>query len=103
MLQTLVNWLKFDIQNLIVEVWWCVAALWLALVVISLIDLAGSSLKSWEKALWMALVVLLPFVGLAFYCIACMIRADYYMVEFLFKKRSASRPLQPTRPTANPR
>lgn len=92
MLHTLFNWLKFDVQNLIVEVWWCVAALWGALVLISLIDVAVSNLRRGEKALWMVLILLLPLGGLAAYCIACLFRADYYMIDFLFKKRSSSRP-----------
>ena len=99
MLQTVVNWLTFDIQNLIVEVWWCVAALWLALLLIAVFDVVASSLRIWEKTIWLVLIVLLPFAGLAAYCIACLLRAEYYMIDFLFKKR----PAQEKRPTANTR
>jgi hypothetical protein len=39
----------------------------------------------------MACILLLPLVGLAAYSISCLIRADYYMVDFLFRKRSSAR------------
>lgn len=87
MLQTLFNWLKFDIQSLIPEVWWCVLILWCVLLILAFIDVASNSLRPISKAAWMAGILLLPFAGLFAYCVFSLFRADYYMLDFLTKRK----------------
>lgn len=87
MIQTFFNWLRLDAQNLIVEVWWCALILWCLLVVISIADVATNTLTRGGKVAWTGAIVLLPLAGLFAYCAFCLKRADYYMFEFLFRKR----------------
>lgn len=87
MIQTFLNWLKLDAQNLIVEVWWIPLILWLALVVVGVVDVANNTLTRRAKIIWIAAILLVPLVGLFAYSTFCLARADYHMLEFLFRKR----------------
>ena len=103
MLHTFFNWLRFDVQNLIPEVWWCVCILWAVLLIISIVDVVTSPLGAAGKVGWLALILLLPLLGLFAYCIFCLWRADYYMFEFLFRGRKNPRTAKSGKlnPTAN--
>lgn len=91
MIQTFFNWLRLDAQNFIVEVWWCALILWIALLAISITDVASAPLSRGAKAAWIFTILLVPAVGLAAYCVFCLMRADYYMLEFLFRRRKRPR------------
>jgi hypothetical protein len=91
MIQTLFNLLEFNAQNLIIEVWWCALALWVALLVIAITDVATNTISRGGKLAWSMAIVLVPLVGLFAYCVFCLRRADYYMFEFLTRKRKGPR------------
>lgn len=91
MIQTVFNWLKFDVQNFIVEVWWCCLVLWCLLLIIAISDVVTHGLNRTSKATWILAILFLPLAGLFAYCIFCLSRADYYMLEFLTRRRKNPR------------
>ena len=91
MINTVINWLKLDAQNFIAEVWWAALILWVVLVAVGISDIATNTLTTTSKAIWIAIVVLLPMAGLFAYCLFCLTRVDYHWLEFLFMRRKNSR------------
>ena len=101
MIRTILNWLKLDAQNLIVEVWWALLLLWVVLIVVAIFDVSTNTITGTTKFVWISAIVLLPMIGLFAYCVFCLTRADYHMLEFLFRRRRSSRRKEsgPTAPT----
>ena len=97
MIRTFTNWLRLDAQNLITEVWWAMAILWVALIVLGLLSVRSQNLTAGSKLMWVAAIICLPLIGLFVYCIFCLTRVDYYMIDFLFRKRKG--PPQLTTPS----
>ena len=91
MIRTILNWLKLDAQNLIAEVWWAMLILWVALVLVAVFDVSTNTITGTTKFVWVSAIVLLPLVGLFAYCAFCLTRADYHMLEFLFRRRRSTR------------
>ena len=91
MIRTFTNWLRLDAQNLIAEVWWAMLIIWCALVLIAVFDIATHTFTATTKLGWICAVVFLPLVGLFAYCLYSLAKADYHMLEFLFRKRKSTR------------
>ncbi len=91
MLRTIVNWLRLDAQNFIAEVWWAALILWIALVVMGIVDVSTNVLGRGAKIAWVAVIVLIPLAGLFAYSLLSLARADYHMLEFLFRKRKSGK------------
>ena len=91
MIRTISNWLRLDAQNLIAEVWWAMLIIWVALLLIALVDIATHTFSLTSKLGWICAVIFLPLVGLFAYCLYSLARADYHMLEFLFRKRKSTR------------
>jgi len=87
MLQTFFKWLRLDAQNYIPAVWYAVAVIWLALVVMSIFSVRSQTITAQSKTIWTSLIILLPMGGLFAYCLYCLTRIDYHMVDFLFRKK----------------
>jgi len=91
MIRTLINWLTLDAQNFIAEVWWILLALWIALVIVGISDVATHTLTRGGKFAWIVTILIVPIAGLFAYCILCLVRADYHMLEFLIRRRKSPR------------
>ncbi|MFT5107443.1 MAG: hypothetical protein ACI8XO_003133 [Verrucomicrobiales bacterium] len=90
MIRTITNWLRLDAQNFIAEVWWSMLALWIALVILAILSVRTQNLTRGSKSAWIAAIIGLPLIGLFTYCAFCLTRVDYYMVDFLFRKKKAA-------------
>lgn len=90
MIRTFTNWLRLDAQNFIAEVWYAALLLWLALVALGILSVGTHNLTRGMKIAWTAVIVLLPLFGLFAYCVFCLTRVDYHMLEFLFHKRKGT-------------
>ena len=103
MIRTLFNWLTLDAQNFITEVWLAALILWIALVVMGLLSVKTNTLTREAKLGWAAAIILLPLAGLFAYCIFCLTRVDYHMLEFLFRKRKSAPRIATDSPTTHSR
>jgi Flp pilus assembly pilin Flp len=90
MIQTITNWLRLDAQNYITEVWYAVLILWVALVIIGILSVVSNTLTNQSKTMWIALILCVPLAGLFAYCIFCLTRVEYHLLEFLFRKRKST-------------
>ena len=90
MIRTFTNWLRLDAQNFITEVWWAMLILWIALVVLGILSVRSQNLTGGTKSLWVEAILGLPLLGLFAYCAFCLTRVDYYMVDFMFRKRKGA-------------
>lgn len=90
MIRTFSNWLRLDAQNFIAEVWYAALILWIALVILGILSVGTHTLTKKSKIIWIAVIVALPLVGLFAYCIFCLTRVEYHMLEFLFRKRKSA-------------
>ena len=98
MIRTFTNWLRLDAQNLIAEVWWAVLLLWVALVIFGIMSVASQNMEGGSKAIWIGVIIALPLVGLFAYCVFCLTRVDYYMLDFLFRRKKNTPQLSPISP-----
>ena len=91
MREILFKWIKLDAQTIIPEVWYVVGVLWLCVVIIGLISIKSQAMASSVKLRWSALIVLVPFIGMLAYCVYCLTKVDYHMLEFLMVKKKGKR------------
>lgn len=77
-MQTIItNFLNVSAMNVEPAVIWALLFVYVILVVTTIANIGHSKLTMLRKLIWCVLVVACPFLGVIFYCIACLIRADY--------------------------
>jgi uncharacterized membrane protein YhaH (DUF805 family) len=77
MREILIHFLSFEALNLIPEVYFALAGIWLLIVCITIASIFSQRIHSLTKLFWAAVVVAIPLAGAFFYTIFCLIRADY--------------------------
>lgn len=77
MSDVLTRFFALDALNVIPEVYVALAAIWLWILIVNFISISSQEIPSWAKVLWVLIVSGLPVAGVFFYCLFCLLRADY--------------------------
>jgi len=77
MREILIRFLSFEALNLIPEIYFALAAVWLLIVAITLVSISSQPIHLVAKLFLVLMVVALPMIGVLLYTIGCLIRADY--------------------------
>lgn len=77
------NFFQLSAQNAGSAVVWGLLTIYAALVMICLLDIVTRKRNMTFKLAWILLVLLLPFVGMTFYCILCLCTAEYPLLSQL--------------------
>ncbi len=71
------RFLTLSAQNVTEEVLWALAVVYLILLLVTLASIWGLHIGAGFKLAWTLLVLGLPVAGIAFYCVRCLLKADY--------------------------
>ncbi|MBL9177768.1 MAG: PLDc_N domain-containing protein [Verrucomicrobiaceae bacterium] len=61
---------------------WAMGLVWLALVLNCLASLKHRDISSRARLIWVAIVVVVPILGMAAYLLFCLVTADYSFLKF---------------------
>lgn len=75
------RFLKVDYQNMIPEVAIFAVGVWLLILVCAFLSIASQPISGKAKWLWVAVVVMVPLLGCAIYCVYCLSRQDYSFLK----------------------
>ena len=81
MREILIRFLSFEALNLIPEIYFALAAIWILIVATTLASIFSQQIHLTAKLFWVAMVVALPIGGAFFYTIFCLFRADYSYLQ----------------------
>lgn len=85
MRDTITNFLKMDVQTSIGLVYWGLALVWLIVLIAGISSIVTRPIGVAAKVVWILLVTGVPLVGMTFYCIYSLFRADYsFLSQFGF-------------------
>ena len=68
---------SLEAVTIIPEVYWGLLAVFVVLLVASISSVMGQSIGGGAKVAWMAVLLLLPLLGLWIYALRCVVFADY--------------------------
>ena len=106
MRDTITNFLKMDVQTSIGLVYAGLAVVWLIILIAGISSIVTRPMGVVGKVAWILLIVAVPLVGMAVYCLYSLFRADYTFLQqlgFFPGKRPAAKPKVPaTPPTHRP-
>jgi len=77
------NFFQLSAQNAGGAVVWAALAIYAGLVLTSLLDILTRKRLLVFKLAWSLLILGLPFIGMAFYCIFCLFTAEYPLISQL--------------------
>lgn len=66
-----------DVLNIHPAVYWGLALIWVILLVAAISSLRSLRESGKVKVFWLAIILLIPIVGMAIYCIRCLVKADW--------------------------
>lgn len=81
MLTALIKFLTFAPDNVTKEVYWALAAIYLFLFLATLLSIKKTTHTHVPKLAWMLLITILPVIGIAIYCIRCLVLADFHFLK----------------------
>lgn len=84
MIPVVIRFFTFDVISEHPMVYWGLGVAWLFLLIAAFSSLRIQSLTTGKKFLWFAFILLLPVVGLACYCVYCLIRGNWSFLKTLF-------------------
>lgn len=84
-----IRFLKQDILSEHPMVYWGVVVIWLLLLIAALASLRTQSFGIGVKIVWILFLLGVPVIGLACYCLFCLIRGDWSLIKPLLIKPSA--------------
>ena len=70
-------------QNVIPYVYVAISVVWLVMLATAVTSLRQQQISRGAKVVWLLLIVLLPVLGLGLYCLRCLIRAEYPLLQQL--------------------
>jgi hypothetical protein len=73
----IIRFFTMDILNDHPAVYWGLALIWVILLVAAISSLRSLHVSGKVKAFWLAIILLIPIVGMALYSIRCLIKADW--------------------------
>ncbi len=84
------RFLTFRAENVVVEVYWALGLIYVALLVICLLSIGSGALTPQQRTMWRGCVLFLPIVGMGSYCIFSLLRADYSFLRSVGLVRNKS-------------
>lgn len=86
MLRVLIKFLTLQVENVHPFSYLGVAVVWILLLVSSISSLRSIEVSKPEKIAWFALILFLPILGLALYCLRCLSLADWSFLSPILSK-----------------
>jgi len=83
MRETVIRFFTIDPLNQHPLIYWGLALVWLVLVCNCIASLRIQPISVAARWLWVILIIALPIVGMAFYLIRCLFKADYAFLKFI--------------------
>jgi hypothetical protein len=93
MKDAILRFATLNAENVIPYVYIGMAVVWIIMVATAFFSLRAQPIGAGAKMVWALLIVLLPIVGMTLYCLRCLLRADYPLLEqlgFFGKSRVAA-------------
>lgn len=81
MIQAIIKLLLLSPETVSEEVLWALAGIYLMLWAATILSIFFMDLSPMRKVVWLMLVTLLPVLGIALHCFACLFRADYQFLK----------------------
>jgi hypothetical protein len=81
MLTTLIKFLLFAPENVSKEVYWALAAIYLFLLIATILSIKKTTRPTISKLAWILLATVIPVIGIAIYCIRCLALADFHFLK----------------------
>jgi hypothetical protein len=81
MIQAIIKLLLLSPVTVSEEVLWALAGIYLMFWVAAVFSISSVTLSPMGKVVWLMLVTLLPVLGIALHCFACLYRADYQFLK----------------------
>ena len=93
MRDTIVRFLTLNVQSEIPYIYVAMACVWVVMVVAAGFSLRSQTFRARWKFAWMALILILPLVGMSLYAIFCIFRSDFSVLNQLgfFRKKDLQR------------
>ena len=88
MKDVVIRFLTLNAQNVIDYVYFALVAVWIVMVMVTLFSIRSQDIGAAAKASWTLMTVFLPIFGIGLYCLRCLWRADYPLLEQLGFTRS---------------
>ena len=98
MLQVIINLLTLRALSTSAEVYLGLAAVWLLMLGAGIASVFSRAWPSWSKLVWCAVLVGMPVVGMALYCLWSLAIADYSFLKVLGFSRKHTDQLAPKSP-----
>ncbi len=81
MIQAIIKLLLLSPETVSEEVLWALAGIYLMFWLAAVISIFSLALSPMGKVVWLMLVTLMPVLGIALHCFACIYRADYQFLK----------------------
>lgn len=81
MLTTIIKFLSFAPDNVSKEVFWILGIIYLFLLIATALSIKKTTNNLSSKLAWTLLVIVLPVIGIAIYCIRCLASADFHFLK----------------------
>ena len=101
MRDTITNFLKMEVQTSIGLVYGALLVVWLIILIAGICSIVTRPMGIAGKLVWILLVVGLPLVGMVFYCLYSLFKADYSFLQqlgFFPGNKPAPKPKVPATP-----
>lgn len=80
------NFLTLNVMSSHPVVYVGLAGVWLVILIASFVSVRSLPVSTAAKVFWLAVILLLPVVGLGLYCFYCLCRADWGFLEIFLSK-----------------
>ncbi len=81
MIQAIIKLLLLSPETVSEEVYWALTGIYLMFWAATVISILSTGLSPLGKVVWLMLITLLPVLGIALHCLACLYRADYQFLK----------------------
>lgn len=81
MLTSLIKFFTFAPDNVSAEVYWALGVIYLFLIIASILSIKKNVPNLATKLAWTLLVIVVPVIGIAVYCIRCLALADFSFLK----------------------
>jgi hypothetical protein len=81
MIQAIFKLLLLSPETVSEEVYWAMAGIYLMLWAAAVTSILSKGLSPMGKVVWLMLITILPVLGIALHCVACLYKADYQFLK----------------------
>lgn len=72
-----------DAQNVIDYVYVAIVSIWVVMVITSIFSVRRLEIRAAAKIAWVVTILALPIVGMGAYCVRCLVKAEYPLLQQL--------------------